>query len=176
MMLSRWLLYSLTPRSFPSGISSGKPQIAFGENAHELQSPQYSFDGRLRRKNGVTPASIRLCAPAVHKTPPPIPSIAGQTFTGTATAKGKQFALTVTFGTETAKGALTASVLFEGDTVGSKGSVTATRAVTFQGKFGKVHFVLHGKLDAALDTITGRYTDTGKKGSISGPFSLTKLG
>jgi len=113
-------------------------------------------------------------ATAAHKTPPPIPAIAGETFTGTATALGHQLPLSITFETETAKGALTASGVFESDTLGSTGTVKSSRAVTLHGKLGKVKFVLRGTLNATLDTFIGKYTDSDKKGSISGPFSLSK--
>jgi hypothetical protein len=113
-------------------------------------------------------------SPAAHKAPPTIPSIVDDTFTGTDTALGHQFSLSVTFETETAKGAFTASIDSDGETFGSTGSVKSTRAITIEGKVGKVRFVLHGTLNAALDTLSGRYTDTTTKGSISGPFSLTK--
>jgi hypothetical protein len=113
-------------------------------------------------------------APAVHKTPPPIPAIAGETFTGTATAAGSKFPLSIAFATETAKGALKASVLFEGKTLSSSGTVKSTRVVTLTGKDGKIHFVLRGTLDSTLDTLTGKYTDSDAKGHISGPLSLTK--
>jgi hypothetical protein len=113
-------------------------------------------------------------APAAHKVLT-IPSIAGDTFTGTATARGNPFALSVTFETETAKGALSSSVVFQSHTYGSTGTVKSNRAVTIHGKAGKINFVLHGTLDATLDTITGKYTDTVKGGSVSGPFSLTLL-
>jgi hypothetical protein len=114
-------------------------------------------------------------APAAKKAPPTIPSITGETFTGTATAGHDKVALSITFDTESAKGALTSSVLFEGDTLSATGTVKKTRALTIKGKDEKVNFVLSGSLNTALDKFTGKYTDSDKNGSIKGPFSMTLI-
>lgn len=128
-----------------------------------------------RRLLSASPAL--LAAPAVKKTPAPIPVVTGAPFIGTIGPKKDDIGLTILFTSESATGAVVATVT--GTDKGSAnifdctGTVKNTGAVVLKGKLGKETLVLSGKLNKTDVTISGHGTLKGKL-NLGGSFSASR--
>ena len=148
----------------------------FSSEPHSSHAAFESLESRtfLSASPVVAPAHHTLFA--ATKVKATIPSVAGMTYSGTATSNaGGTVGASLSFSTETKSGVFHGTLDVLGNTYRIAGTVNAKDKVIMRGTAGRLGLNITSALSSDLATITGKYIATGAKKNGHGTFSLTRI-